>query len=138
MLLTYNEFVEEVKKAAPAINRATEDDPNLLGYVAEEVADRISLYLRLRPTPDNDYLFDARIVKVAARIVGRIFTQTKVNENGDKDDTQIVSMTDNGQSITYGDKVKNYLASSEDGEVFGGFTKLLQPYRKVHAISRFR
>ena len=137
MLLAYNEFVEEVKKAAPVINRATEEDPNLLQYVAEEVTDRISLYLRLQPTPDNDYLFDERIVKVAARIVGRIFTQTKVNENGDKDDTQIVSMTDNGQSITYGDKVKNYLASSEDGEVFGGFTKLLQPYRKAHAISRF-
>ena len=41
----------------------------------------------------------------------------------------------NGQTISYSDKVKSYLVSTDDSELFSGFSKLLAPYRRVNVAS---
>lgn len=132
-MLAYDEFVPQVKEAVSKINQAAAEDENLLMYVCEEVADRISVYLNL---PAENTKFDVRLVKIAARIASSIFTQTLTNVEGNGDDTEIKSISDNGQSITYGNKTKNYLATVADGELFGGFAELLKPYRRIHVVSR--
>ena len=131
-MLAYDEFVAQTKEAVGKINQTALEDENLTMLVCEEVADRISLYLNL---PSENPQFDNRIVKVAARIVSGIFTQTKSNISGSNDDTEVKSISDNGQSITYGDKTKNYLATATDGELFGGCAELLKPFRRVHVVS---
>ena len=129
--LEYELFVNEVAEAAKRINATIEDDA-LLNYVSEEVADRVALYLRL----DRDSKFDPRLVKVTARVVSSVFNQTANTVNSTEAETSVKAISDNGQSISYGDATKNYLATVEDGELFGGFSKLLQPYRRIRALSK--
>lgn len=130
-LLDRDIFVKEVATAAKTINKTIEDD-ELLAYVAEEVTDRVSVYLRF----DLDTQFDPRLVKIVARVVSSSFKETSNNLASDDVETSIKAISDNGQSISYGDATRNYLATVEDGELFGGFAKLLQPYRRIRAISR--
>ena len=134
-MYAYDTFTLEVTNATKEINHAAAEDETLLKSVCEEITDRISLYLNL-PANTNAKCFDRRLVRIAARIVSGIFTQTQANIEGDNDDTEVKSLSDNGQSITYGTKTKNYLASATDGELFGGFAELLKPFRRVHVVSR--
>lgn len=139
-MLDYDSFVEALKTATKTINEASADSDkdSLLTYVCQEIADRISVYLNLAPNVDNTFEFDQRLVKIGARIVSGVFTQTKTNISGETVDTSISSISDNGQSISYGNATRNYLATATDGELFGGFTELLKPYRRVHVVSRHR
>lgn len=130
-LLARELFINEVAEAAKTINKTIEDD-DLLQYVAEEITDRVSVYLRY----DLDTQFDPRLVKIVARVVSSAFKETSHNLASDDVETSIKAISDNGQSISYGDTTRNYLATVEDGELFGGFAKLLQPYRRIRAISR--
>lgn len=133
-MFAYDEFIQKVMVATEDINKAVQKDENLLEAVCEEVVDRLSLYLNL-PAKKTVMRFDARLVRITARIVSGIFTQSKANVAGDKDDTQITSISDNGQSISYGDKTKNYLATATDGELFGGCAELLKPFRRLNVVS---
>lgn len=134
-MLNYDDFVESMAKQVGVINHDSANDTDLLKYACEEVADRISIYLNLRPNAEGEFEFDRRIVKIGARIVSGIFTQTKANISGTAVDTTIKSISDNGQSISYGDSTRNYLATVEDGELFGGCSELLKPFRRVHVVS---
>ena len=134
-MFTYDEFTTKVVEATKEVNQATADDENLLEVVCEEISDRLSLYLNL-PADRAVKCFDGRLVRVAARIVSGIFTQTKANIDGNGVDTEVKSISDNGQSITYGESTKNYLATATDGELFGGCAELLKPFRRVHVVSR--
>lgn len=131
-MLDREEFLVELFEATCAINEEAISYEDTLRYVVEEVADRISIYLNL----GCNELFDKRLVKIAARIANGIFTQTNANISGENNDTEIKSISDNGQSITYGDKARNYLATATDGELFGGFAELLKPYRRINVVSR--
>ncbi len=134
-MLNYDDFVKSMAEQVGTINQDSANDAELLQYVCEEVADRISLYLNLRPNTDGGFEFDKRIVKIGVRIVSGIFTQTKANIAGTSVDTTIKSISDNGQSISYGDSTRNYLATASDGELFGGCIELLKPYRRAHVVS---
>lgn len=124
-------FVKEVITQVKVINRTINDD-DLLQFVVEDVVDRVSLYLRY----DEEDEFDARLVRVVAKVASSIFKEASNNVDSSEVDVSIKSMSDNGQSITFGDATRNYLASVEDGELFSGFTKLLQPYRRIRGISQ--
>jgi hypothetical protein len=128
--MSQNDFIEAVKAAVRIINHNATDD-TLLEYVVVEVIDRVTLYLNVLPSD----VLDERMVKIIARIASGIFTQTSTNVAGSGDDLAITSISDNGQSVHYSEKVKNYLATAEDGALFGGFAKLLAPYRRINVIS---
>jgi len=119
--------IEIIKENVRIINEKAADDDTLLTYVTEEVVDRVLLYL-------NDKKLHPRLNKIVARIVSGIFNQTTATADGSYDNS-VRSISDNGQSITYSVAVKNYMATSEDGELFGGFAKLLAPHRKANVIS---
>lgn len=103
-------------------------DDELLKYVVDEVVDRVLIYL-------NTTTLDTRLERVVARIAVGVFTQTSNNIDSTSPDVAVKSISDNGQSITYSDAIKNYLATTEDGELFSGFAKLLAPYRRVNVVS---
>ncbi len=133
-MLSKDDFIEELTQETKVINQASDIDVDapILNYVCEEVADRISLYLNLQ----EPEIYDDRLVKIGSRIASGIFTQTKANIAGTSVDTSIKSLSDNGQSITYGDATRNYLATVSDGELFGGCAELLKPYRRLNVVSR--
>lgn len=134
-MISKDEFIDELIEATKTINQASsvEGEDELVDYVCREITDRLSLYLNL-PEPE---VFDERLVRVGARLSSGVFTQTKSNIAGVSADTDIKSLSDNGQSITFGDSAKNYLATVSDGELFSGCAELLKPYRRIHVVSRF-
>lgn len=103
-------------------------DP-LLVFVVDDVADRVLLYLNREDLPAN-------LLRVVARIVVSAWQQA----NGSKDQTApeqaIASVSDNGQSVSYRETVSSYFASADDTAIFGSFTKLIEPYRRVKVVSR--
>lgn len=130
--MTQAEFITKVTEAVKVINKTVpEGDDTLLDFVVEEVVDRVLIYLNYAA----DAEIDARLTKVVARIASGIFNQTNTNVDNAGTETAVSSISDNGQSISYSDKTKNYLASTEDGELFGGFAKLLAPYRRINVVS---
>lgn len=131
--MTQSDFINEVIEAVKAIN-STIDNDALLQFVAEEVVDRVSIYLNYAVNDE----FDARLVRIVARIASGVFNQTNANVDNAGADQAISSVSDNGQSVSFSDKVKNYLASSDDNELFSGFSQLLARYRRVNVVSRSR
>lgn len=100
----------------------------LLEYCINEVYDRVLLYL-------NDTTLDEALERVVARIVSGIFDQTTNSKSSTESDSAISSVSDNGQSVSFANEVKNYLATTEDNELFAGFSKLLARYRRINVVS---
>ena len=115
-----------IKEYAKLLNDKIEDG-DLLDFVTLEVKDRILVYL-------NDEVLDTKLERIVARIVSGVFTESLESKDGELEHN-ISSVSDNGQTISYSDKVKSYLVSTDDSELFSGFSKLLAPYRRVNVAS---
>ena len=105
-----------------------ENYQSLLDLVVEEVADRVLLYLNREDLPE-------KIERVVARIVSGIFNQTANAKTSSTADSAISSISDNGQSISYSNEIKNYLSTADDNELFAGFSKLLACYRRINVVA---
>ena len=115
-----------IKEYAKLLNDKIEDG-DLLDFVTLEVKDRVLVYL-------NDEVLDTKLERIVARIVSGVFTESLESKDGELEHI-ISSVSDNGQTISYSDKVKSYLVSTDDSELFSGFSKLLAPYRRVNVAS---
>ena len=116
-----------IKEYAKLLNDKIEDG-DLLDFVTLEVKDRVLVYL-------NDEVLDTKLERIVARIVSGVFTESLESKDGELEHN-ISSVSDNGQTISYSDKVKSYLGSTDDSVLFSGFSKLLAPYRRVNVTSR--
>lgn len=119
-------IADYVKKISDAAN--SEENADLLDFSIDEVADRVLLYLNRKDLPTETE-------HIVARIVSRIFNQTINSKSSTVTDLAISSMSDNGQSISFSNEVKNYLSSANDNELFTGFAKLLAPYRRINVVA---
>lgn len=115
-----------IKNYAKLLNNQIEDG-ELLDFVTLEVLDRVLVYL-------NDTELDTKLERIVARIVSGVFAESTASADGNISH-EISSISDNGQTISYSDKVKTYLISADDTELFSGFSKLLAPYRRVNVAS---
>ena len=121
--MTDSEQETRIKNYAKLLNSRIEDG-ELLDFVTLEVLDRVLVYL-------NDNTLDQKLERIVARIVSGVFTESLESKDGELEHN-ISSVSDNGQTISYSDKVKSYLVSTDDSELFSGFSKLLAPYRRVN------
>lgn len=124
--MTESEQITRIKNYAKILNTEITDG-NLLDFTVDEVIDRVLIYL-------NDTVLDIKLERIVAKIVAGVFAQNQANNLGEVSH-EVSSISDNGQSISYSDKVKSFLISADDTELFGGFTKLLAPYRRVNVAS---
>lgn len=115
-----------IKNYAKLLNSRIEDG-ELLDFVTLEVLDRVLVYL-------NDNTLDQKLERIVARIVSGVFAESQESSDGELSHN-ISSISDNGQTISYSEKVKSYLVSTDDEELFSGFSKLLAPYRRVNVAS---
>lgn len=124
------EQLDRIKGYVKVIDNAASDASAnaLLEYCINEVYDRVLLYL-------NDTILDEALERVVARIVSGIFNQTTNSKTSTESDQAISSVSDNGQSVSFSNEVKNYLATTEDNELFAGFSKLLARYRRINVVS---
>ena len=124
--MTDSEQETRIKNYAKLLNNRIEDG-ELLDFVTLEVLDRVLVYL-------NDNTLDQRLERIVARIVSGVFAESQESLDGELSHN-ISSISDNGQTISYSEKVKSYLVSTDDEELFSGFSKLLAPYRRVNVAS---
>ena len=124
------EQLDRIKGYVKVIDNAASDASAnaLLEYCINEVYDRVLLYL-------NDTTLDEALERVVARIVSGVFNQTTNSKTSTESDQAISSVSDNGQSVSFSNEVKNYLATTEDNELFAGFSKLLARYRRINVVS---
>lgn len=120
--------LKRIESYVKQLNEAAGANEELVKFVASEVYDRVTLYL-------NNTTVDARLERIIARICSGIFSQTANAAASTEPDVAVSSISDNGQSISYANEVKNYLSTTEDNELFAGFAKLLAPYRRIDVIS---
>ena len=124
--MTDSEQETRIKNYAKLLNNRFEDG-ELLDFVTLEVLDRVLVYL-------NDSTLDQKLERIVARIVSGVFAESQESSDGELSHN-ISSISDNGQTISYSEKVKSYLVSTDDEELFSGFSKLLAPYRRVNVAS---
>jgi len=124
--MTDSEQETRIKTYAKLLNSRIEDG-ELLDFVTLEVLDRVLVYL-------NDDSLDQKLERIVARIVSGVFAESQESSDGELSHN-ISSISDNGQTISYSEKVKSYLVSTDDDELFSGFSKLLAPYRRVNVAS---
>ena len=124
--MTDSEQETRIKNYAKLLNSRIEDG-ELLDSVTLEVLDRVLVYL-------NDNTLDQKLERIVARIVSGVFAESQESSDGELSHN-ISSISDNGQTISYSEKVKSYLVSTDDEELFSGFSKLLAPYRRVNVAS---
>ena len=124
--MTDSEQETRIKNYAKLLNSRIEDG-ELLDFVTLEVLDRVLVYL-------NDNTLDQKLERIVARIVSGVFAESQESSDGELSHN-ISSISDNGQTISYSEKVKSYLVSTDDEELFNGFSKLLAPYRRVNVAS---
>ncbi|MDO4271546.1 MAG: hypothetical protein Q4C83_00990 [Candidatus Saccharibacteria bacterium] len=127
-----DEQLAQVKEYTKILNQTiTDDDNDLLDFVVDEVVDRVKIYL-------NATDLDAALNRVIARIVANIFNQSKNSQSTSEPESAISSVSDNGQSVSYKNEVKNYLTTATDNELFTGFESLLKRYRRINVVARKR
>ena len=103
-----------------------EINEDLLEFVINDTVDRINLYLNRKELIPN-------IERIIANTVIDNFKKVKAKVNEmvtGESDKNILSISDNGQSITYSNEIKKYFATNEDNEILGGLTTLLKNKRR--------
>lgn len=124
------EQLNRIKDYVKTINETASEVEmdGILTYTINEIYDRVLIYL-------NDTALDEALERIVARIVSGIFNQTVNSKSSTQSDSAISSVSDNGQSVSFSNEIKNYLASTEDNELFAGFSKLLARYRRINVVS---
>ncbi len=117
---------QQIEQYAKKLNsNIPEPGDATLDFIVDEVADRVMIYLNADSVP-------AILNRVLARVVVGIFNkaQAEMTTTGGAE-REIKQISDNGQSVTYGDEAKNYLASATDEDIFSGFEAILKRYRRA-------
>lgn len=103
-------------------------DPGmLLDLVLDTVVDRVLLYL-------NETTIAPNLERVIAQVVVNAYQKAVADRTATSSDQDISSVTDNGQTVSFRDSAKRYMATSSDQELFTGFTALLNSYRRPQTI----
>ena len=122
-----DDLIANIKAYLVIINPNIQDG-DLLNFVIGETIDRVQLYL-------NSDTIPARLERILANIIntGYVKATTSISNNGEIDQV-ITTISDNGQSISYANEVKQYFATATDDELFSGFAALLSRYRRVKVV----
>lgn len=131
-MLDKDQFISKLKEKLKVVNPITENN-DLADFLSLEMADRLSLYLNL--DTDKKLQYDERLVSISVRVVFSLLQEAKDKVAGSNTETKIQSISDNGQTITFSNVAKNYIATASDSELFGGVANILKPYRRCNVVS---
>jgi hypothetical protein len=113
-----------------------------LDFIVNDVVDRALVYMN-RAYLKTKYESDLEDVTVeesdyvlplpkelervlAGAVIGTLKT---VKERNDAETSAVKSMSDNGQSVSFGDQISNYMSTTGDNEIFLGIRDLLDNYK---------
>ncbi|MDE8253417.1 hypothetical protein PT191_05735 [Erysipelothrix rhusiopathiae] len=112
------EMVQEIKKYLQVL----EPNITITDVQIEMILNRIKVYLNRSDIP---FILSSTIAEM-------IIEQAKMNHKND-DDT-ISSISDNGQSISFSNKVFQSMMSQKDVDLFASHTAILNRFRKVGVL----
>ena len=117
---------KQIEEYAKTLNsNIPEPGDATLDFLVDEVADRIMIYL-------NADTINPVLNRVIARIIVGVYNKAEAEMNiTGGSEREIKTISDNGQSVTYGDEAKNYLANATDEDIFSGFESILKRYRRA-------
>jgi len=145
-----NELLQRIKEYALTLYPEMEDN-DLLNQVIAEVVDRVLAYTNRYQLVagyerflsgkyyEGDYTVDVEgnripilpipteLERTIARIV--VSSYKGIGKLISSDMPEIKSLSDNGQSVTYGDYIGNYFNSKEDSDIFASAKSILDNYR---------
>ena len=128
-----DELITKIKEYLEIINPAwSELDPDVLNFVIEETLDRVQLYLNNDTIPEKLARILADVINTNLKKV--VKEQEISSEDSTEVDQVVTSISDNGQSISYANEVKQYFSTASDNELFSGFTSLLSRYRRIKVV----
>ena len=128
-----DELITKIKEYLEIINPAwSELDLDVLNFVIEETLDRVQLYLNNDTIPEKLARILADVINTNLKKV--VKEQEISSEDSTEVDQAVTSISDNGQSISYANEVKQYFSTASDNELFSGFTSLLSRYRRIKVV----
>lgn len=144
-----DEVIGKIKEYVIALCPELEEDSNI-DFIISDVIDRFLAYTNRQQLVagyerfltgdyyDSDYIVDVtgerlpilpvpvELERTLARVVVSSFKGIKGLL---ADNKGIKSISDNGQSISYGDYIESYFNSKEDDDIFGGAKTIIDRYR---------
>lgn len=119
------EYLKVINKDIDSIEK---DNKGLIDFIIGETGDRVQLYLNSKTIP-------SKLERILANIINTgIKKSLAVITSKDGIDQVVTSISDNGQSISYANEIKNYFTTVSDNELFSGFSNLLSRYRRVKVV----
>ena len=137
------DVIERITEYVVALDSTLEDHA-LLDFAVRDVVDRTLMYTnrqQLVPQYERDLLvydaddlawetyefpIPAQLERALASVVTGYIQTATAKASSQK---EVKSVSDNGQSITYGESMKSFFASTSDTEIFSGTTALLNRFR---------
>lgn len=74
----------------------------------------------------DEYPIPSQLERPLAMVVVQMYRTVKAQN--DATNKEVKSVSDNGQSVTFGDAMVNYLNSTKDAEVFAGISSMLDQF----------
>lgn len=109
-----------------------EENEKLLEFVTGMVVDRAIVFMNrdqlvadFEEDEDSEPPIPATLERSLAQVVVQTFRTLQAQAEGMMG---VKAMSDNGQSVTFSERVADYLSSADDSEVFAGVTALLRKY----------
>ena len=125
--LWVSEQIEKIKKSVCALNSDIVQN-EIFDFNVKEIIDRILNYTNRKELPVE---LERIIAKAIINIYKKI--ENEQNNNGEEE-KEISSISDNGQSISFSDKVKTYMINSSDDDLFFGFLTQINRFIKVKVV----
>jgi len=116
--------IERIIDYVKTFSNVVDDEEELLKYSTQVVINRVLLYL------DHEEL-DKRFEMIVADVVIGVFNKYKNNQDSNDVEQSVSSLSDNGQSISYRNEMKNYLSTASDNELLSGVVNLISRYRRI-------
>ena len=119
--------VNRIKQYVSVLNSNIEQDEEF-DFNVREIIDRILNYTNRKELPVE---LERIIAKAIINIYKKI--ENEQNNNGEEE-KEISSISDNGQSISFSDKVKTYMINSSDDDLFFSFANQINRFIKVKVV----
>ncbi len=119
--------IEKIKEYVKVLNSQIEQD-DIFDFNVKEVIDRILNHTNRNQLP-------IELERVIAKAIVGIYKKIENDEsNNGEQEREISSISDNGQSVSYSDKVKTYMVNSNDDDLFYGFISQINKFVKAKVV----
>lgn len=119
--------VDRIKQYVSVLNSNIEQD-EVFDFNVREIIDRILNYTNRNKLP-------AELERVLAKAIINIYKKIIYEENNNgEEQKEVSSINDNGQSVSFSDKVKTYMINSSDDDLFLGFVNQINRFIKVKVV----